>query len=258
MDWHAALDDFVRDEHSDVGRTLDGMLEETLWAAELLDMRVEVQESRAVAEVEDLLLDPAWPLPFISDRRTRGNVVRIWARSGVRYLLTHQVWERIRFECPLCKGQSPEAGGSIVKRTPFTTVPHIFRDCPYLESKRREAVEQAAVLAQHLGIAGTCVDHEGAWVPATGAPDARAAQHRHQWYRLMMGASVPPTFLRCPGVFRTIDNVRAPAADRLAEALTSYRRVLTALDAFVVHANEELREASGLSRDLFTVHDMLE
>jgi hypothetical protein len=74
----------------------------------------------------------------------------------------------------------------------------------------------------------------------------------------MMGASVLPTFLRCPGVFRTIDTVRAPASDRLAEALTSYRRVLTALDAFVVHANEELREASGLPRDLFTVHDMLE
>jgi hypothetical protein len=125
------MDDLVRDEHSVVGRTLEGAVEETLWARELHEMAVEIQESRAVAEVEDLLLDAAWPLPFLSDRRTRSNVIRVWARGGVRYLLSYRVWERIRFECPLCKAQSPPVGAAPVSsskrrsppsRTCFATV----------------------------------------------------------------------------------------------------------------------------------------
>jgi hypothetical protein len=53
------MDDLVRDERSAVGRTLEGAVEETLWAQELHEMAVEIQESRAVGEAEDLLLDAA-------------------------------------------------------------------------------------------------------------------------------------------------------------------------------------------------------
>ena len=253
------MDDLVRDERSAVGRTLEGAVEETLWAQELHEMAVEIQESRAVAEVEDLLLDAAWPLPFLSDRRTRSNVIRVWARGGVRYLLSYRVWERIRFECPLCKAQSPPVGASVVKRAPFTTIPHVFRDCPYLEARRVAAVRQAATIAEQLGTAAACTEHFDAWAPApAGGRSGPATQHRDQWYRLMMGASVPLTFLQCPGVFRTVDCIRRPPADQLAELVTSYRRVLAPLDAFVEHANAELRAAAGLQRDVFAVQDMLE
>jgi hypothetical protein len=86
-----------------------------------------------------------------------------------------------------------------------------------------------------------------------------ATQHRAQWYRLMMGASVtvPLTFLRCLGVFRTVDSIRRPPTDQLAELVTSYRRVLAPLDAFVEHththwhANAELRAAAGLRGECY-------
>jgi hypothetical protein len=74
----------------------------------------------------------------------------------------------------------------------------------------------------------------------------------------MMGASVPLTFLQCPGVFRTVDSIRRPPTDQLAELVTSYRRILAPLDAFMEHANAEFRAAAGLQRDVFAVQDMLE
>jgi hypothetical protein len=52
--------------------------------------------------------------------------------------------------------------------------------------------------------------------------------------------------------------IRRLPTDQLAELVTSYRRVLAPLDAFVEHANAELRAAAGLQRDVFAVQDMLE
>jgi hypothetical protein len=59
VNWLAVTGDLVRDERSAVGRTLEDAVEETLRAHGLHEMAVEIQESRAVAEVEDLLLDAA-------------------------------------------------------------------------------------------------------------------------------------------------------------------------------------------------------
>jgi hypothetical protein len=136
------------------------LVEETLWAQELHEMAVEIKESCAVAEAEDPLLDAAWPaLSFTSDRRTRSTVIRIRACGGVRYLLSYSVWERIRFERPLCKAQSSPVGASVVKRAPFTTIPHVFRDCPYLETRRVAALRQADTIAEQLGTAVACTEH---------------------------------------------------------------------------------------------------
>ena len=73
-------------------------------------MQCSAVQCSAVQRCVRLLLDAAWPLPFLGDRRTRSNVIRVWARGGVRYLLSYRVWERIRFECLLCKAQSPPSG----------------------------------------------------------------------------------------------------------------------------------------------------
>jgi hypothetical protein len=158
VNWLAVTDDLVRDERRAVGRTLEDAVEETLRAQELHEMAVEIQESRAVAEVGDLLLDAAWPLPSTSDRRTCSNVDRICARDGVRYLLTYSVWERVRsFECP--RRSTRHCRPSVVKQGPFTTIPHVRHDCPYLEARRVAAVRQAATIAGQLGIATSRAEH---------------------------------------------------------------------------------------------------
>jgi hypothetical protein len=48
---------------------------------------------------------------------------------------------------------------SVVKQAPFTTISHVLRDCPYLETKRAAAVRQAATIAEQLGIATSRAKH---------------------------------------------------------------------------------------------------
>jgi hypothetical protein len=117
---------------------------------------------------------------------------------------------------------------------PPLTIPHLFRDCPRLETKRREAIQAASDIAIGLSVPGSYAH----------APMQRAMalQHHHNWYRLMMGASVPSSFLRCPGVFRSFGDGRGLPSERVAQNIAAYRPILAPLDNFLEFADAAVRE----------------
>jgi hypothetical protein len=182
---HAMLDDLAADT-----ARLEASLEETLWVLEPHEVSQAITALPSMHEVWDLLMDAAWPLPFLSEHRA-ANRIRVHARAGLRYLLGFDDWNRVRTRCPLCDGvvppPPPAAGGGVAAPQPHVTPPpltvphwHLFRDCPRLETKRREAVQAASDAAVGLSVPGSYA-HEP-------MQRAMALQHHNNWYRLMMGS----------------------------------------------------------------------
>jgi hypothetical protein len=136
--------------------------------------------------VTNLLAHATAVTPYLWLRRTTANMHRTQLRLGERYLLRLYGKERKKGSlCPHCS-------------TAPLTVPHLLRDCParMLMDVRTEAwtlVKEAAV-AQ--GVMSPETPSEATTMPAV------TADH---WYRFMVGAPVPTTFLDTP-VFGPMTN----------------------------------------------------
>ena len=151
------------------------------------------------------LLDTPSLLPFVTERRTAANRIRVQALAGVLQLFGRE-WRRLEY-CPLCT----EGAWS---------VPHLFRDCLQTETQRRQAWSEAFNVAKASGI-----------MNMHSVPD-----NRERWYRLMMGASVPDYFVRlqldAPTHFARGEG--QPATRHLRNALPQYRHILGITGAYLV------------------------
>lgn len=119
----------------------------------------------SLADVRELLDTPNYA-PFIVDRRSNVTDLRVKLRGGVRTLFGHQ--HRHINVCPWC-----DAGDGF-------SVPHLLRDCPHFEAERLQAWHGAL----QFGLRSSVLQ------------DVNVAQHRQEWYLLMVGAAVPRTFCK--------------------------------------------------------------
>jgi hypothetical protein len=139
----------------------------------------------------DIMDNATYVLPCIRKHRTLANLYRIHLRGGAHYLFGY------RFHNVLC----PWCGASTL------STPHLLRDCPKWKPHRRwtrHRVRHLVSTAELLGAVGDSDDEV--------ENDAQLSQ---LWYRLVIGAPVPSTFMDFSSLF---GGYPAPIGARASES----------------------------------------
>ena len=183
-----------------------------------------IPQYSSLAATRDLLEDESVTLGtlyFLRLARTRANVYRCHLRGGTLCLFSY---EHYRKKCPFCKSE-------------IMTVPHLLMECPDQEQRRRRRelqVELRRIASTGEGgwtlmdvdapLQEPCVDDSGTALPWTNEQRSVAVN----WYRLIVGASVPSSFLHT-SLFTIRDRSQLPRGD-CAERDAHQRIYSTLLD----------------------------